>query len=344
MIRNNNITKVPNKLLPYKNVLLDAICEYERCGSQNDVEEMLYSYKEVPLDIKQKILNFVETPFRFHWSYEEREDKFFINLFTEEGIEIYKINSSMSVIEKLTQLDLVKHIEKNITKDYMRYICLANKILEYFSVNPESVEEYYKLEYLLALFNLCDCRGIEYDKTIKDIIQQEYNNILSYLNTNMINTIRVWLIRELYYFDEFDYSPSGKKLLNYLVTGNKEKFMSSYIVKSISSFKETNPEVYFNVFNTFKKTFSLSPSAQFNVLLNLCHCNGDMSSKFIDTETIKSNVFDNDSDITRKFLNELSNKNLYYNKDFYKLTGINPNILFYVESENKEISEIEQVA
>lgn len=342
MIRNNNTTKVPNELLLYKNVLLDAICEYERCGCQDDVEEMLYSYKEVPQEIKNKILDFVETPFRFHWSYGDGKDKFFINLFTEEGIEIYKINNSMSVIEKLTQLDLLNYIEKNITKDYIRYICLANKTLEYFSVNPKSVEEYYKLEYLLALFNLCDCKGIEYDKSIKNIIQDEYNSILSCLNANMINTIRVWLIRELYYYDEFDYSPSRNKLLNCLLKDNKKKFKSSRIVKSISSFTETNPEVYFNVFDTFKKSFSLSPSAQFNILLNLCHCNGDMSSKFINTELIKSNIFENNSDITRRFLNDLSNRNLYYNKDFYKLTGVNPNILFITESDN--ITIIEQVA
>lgn len=255
---------------------------------------------------------------------------------TDKRYMAIKNGKSFDVDQK-TYLSFISREMDNKLKE--KNVCgLLNSIhntLFYFGVRSSLILKYYKYEYLLGLLSHAQFKSYSLDENIIKFVKEEFNKTLNVIHTNMVKTIEVWLLRELYYFkDELEnYIHDPKELsetIGTLYKGDKDAFKKIMVEKDIPSFSGTNEEIYFNVRDIFHKSFNLDKKAQFNILLSLSHCNGSMATKYVKLNDSDQYKYRHSDTPQVTFLSDLSNNCFKPEVDvyFYKLTRIPVRTLF----------------
>lgn len=162
--------------------------------------------------------------------------------------------------------------------------------LNYFTTRSSLFVEYYQEELYnaYASYIVQNLAISKYEENILKLNKDKLEKTTDLLTRNIVNTVKVWLMRELYYMVSplSDLSNSDQLFLfKCLYFGKKEQFWNKISTLSEDrrdrSFGCTNPNIYFDVIKNFKAALLLPKQAMFNAILNIAHCNGSMSSKFI---------------------------------------------------------------
>ena len=204
-------------------------------------------------------------------------------------------------------------------------ICYIHNAVPYFSTRSDLFIKFYRYETYNAYAQQYAFTYVP-TKTEEDIIKlntDKLNDVTDILVRNTTKTVRVWLLRELYYMlSPLSCLSDTDKLLALkgLWTG-KSDFFFDFISKAdnddnergIRNFGCTNPHIYFGVHKAFNESLKLPKAARFNALLNVAHCNGTMSTKFINLSKNECMECRDEND----FLNKLSEG--YYCKDIKRM-------------------------
>lgn len=166
-------------------------------------------------------------------------------------------------------------------------IHFIHNYLEYFPIGSAKLIKLYRTEALHSNIELLKNVFSEDDilfKTFYGKAKEDFSRTLSVLEKDMTFTVRVWLLRELYYFyshlsglEKDDFIESYRSL----ITGNEQSFRNVTENNGLTHFGCTNPDTYLTAVRTFNATKSVPPLVRFNILLNLSHCNGTMATKCI---------------------------------------------------------------
>jgi hypothetical protein len=248
-------------------------------------------------------------------------------LFSKGTLEILPADIFLVKLEKL----LDEAFDDGNRAAVESIISFIHERVEYFQIGSPLLIKLYRLEETRAhLFGMSDLFLREDNslyKSYAEEIETSFNQTLNVLEKNTSHTVRVWLLRELYYFHSAisECSTNQEFLDAYkaLKSGDEMKFRGIMYDNNIDSFGCTNPDIYLNAWKTFRIASTLPKLAKFNALLNLSHCNGTMATKYIrvrhqDMKKHMNNVID--------FLDGLSNGE--YTKDIpyqiYKRLGVLP--------------------
>ena len=231
-------------------------------------------------------------------------------------------NYQTKTVRKVKMPEMLHALEKTIRVlsakgdlDGMKaLICFIHNNIPYFTTRSDLFVEYYRLE----AYNACISQ-LEYKYSLSDAEHSiaksnkaKLDEIIDRLTKNTTKTVRVWLLRELYYMlnplCSYLEPEDQLKALTYLIDGNSKSFFSMFDKERQRSFGCTNPLIYFGVHKAFNQALCLPKAARFNALLNVAHCNGTMSSKFIQ---LSKNEYAHGSE--NDFLNRLSDGE--YTKD-----------------------------
>lgn len=207
----------------------------------------------------------------------------FADLTKEPNLKKIKQDEAIIILE-----NLLRHFMDNKDLSSLKTtINFIHNYLRYFTTKSDLFVEYYQKELYNAYAESLRLNfGVS--KTEEQIIRfnkERLNEVTELLTRNTVKTVRVWLMRELYYMVNAmeQYLAEQEELiaLKALFDGNKVLFDKILGKHRERSFGCTNPEIYFGVVRDFHNALQLPKAAQFNALLNIAHCNGNMSSKFI---------------------------------------------------------------
>lgn len=207
------------------------------------------------------------------------------NLQSQPNIEKVGIDKIIPIFDRLLKYFMTNGELENLL-ELIHYIHYR---LNYFTTRSSLFVEYYQEELYNAYASYIENNLAisEYEEKILKVNRDKLEKTTELLTRNIINTVKVWLMRELYYMVSPLSSLSREdqlQLLKYLYFGNKIQFWN--LIDKIDegrnrSFGCTNPHIYFDVIKNFKNALRLPKQAMFNAILNIAHCNGSMSSKFI---------------------------------------------------------------
>jgi hypothetical protein len=244
-------------------------------------------------------------------------------------LRILLADDFLTILESLLE-NAFNQNDKNTLDNVISFI---HDELDYFQIGSPMLIKLYRLEeeraYLKMLEGIYtgDDEEAKLYRSYMEEVETEFNKTLRTLDKNTSYTVKVWLLRELYYFhsslEGCDSSTSFVDAYRSLRTGDESKFREIMDMNNIDHFGYTNPDIYLNAVRTYNSAIKLPPLARFNILLNLSHCNGTMATKYIkcrskDMKRNMNGVID--------FLDGLSNGQ--YTKDIpykiYKTLGVLP--------------------